>query len=70
MEGPLRSWQCPVWSEASPPQYSHDLPPLHTSGPSHVLLQVGLYYEDVDGVYRGGGVEEENGDEGGGASIE
>ena len=40
------------------------------SGPSHVLLQVGLYYEDIDGEYRGGGLEEEReGNEGGGASI-
>ena len=40
------------------------------SGPSHVLLQVGPYYEDIDGEYRGGVVEEENRNEGGGASIE
>ena len=41
------------------------------SGPSHVLLQVGPYYEDIDGEYRGGGmVEEERENEGGGASIE
>ena len=40
------------------------------SGPSHVLLQVGPYYEDIDGEYQGGGVEEEEGNEGGGVSIE
>ena len=69
MEGPVRPWQCLVWSEISPPPYSQDLPPLHTTGPSHVLLQVGPYYKDLDSEYRGGEVmEEEN--EGGGASIE
>ena len=71
MEGPVRLWQCLVWAEASPPLYTHDLPPLHLSGPSHVLLQVSLYYEDIDGEYRGGGVIEEEGEnEGGGVSIE
>ena len=70
MEGPIRPWQCLVWSEASPPPYTHNLPPLHMSGPLHVLLQVGLYYEDINGEYRGGEVEEENENEGGGASIE
>ena len=70
MEGPVRPWQCLVWSEASPPPYTRDLPPLHTLGPSHVLLQVGLYYDNIDGEYRDGGVEEENGNEGEGASIE
>ena len=39
-------------------------------GPSHVLLQVSPYYEDLNGEYWGGGVEEENGNEGGDASIE
>ena len=29
------------------------------SGPSHVLLQIGLYYEDLDGEYQGGGVAED-----------
>ena len=38
MEGPIQPWQCLVWSETSPPSYSCDLPPLHTMGPSHVLL--------------------------------
>ena len=41
------------------------------SGPSHVLLQVSPYYKDIDGEYQGGGVVEEvEGNEGGGASIE
>ena len=38
MEGPMRPWQCLVWSENNPPPYSEDLPPLHMTGPSHVLL--------------------------------
>ena len=29
------------------------------SGPSHVLLQIGLYYEDLDGEYQGGSVAED-----------
>ena len=72
MEGPVRPWQCLVWSEASPPPYARDLPPLHMLGPSYVLLQVSPYYEDLDGEYRGGDVmgEEEEGNEGGGASVE
>ena len=70
MAGPVRPWQCLVWSEASPPPYMWDLPPLHTSNPSHILLQISPYYEDIDGEYWGGGVEEENVSEGGGASIE
>ena len=41
------------------------------SGLSHILLQVGPYYEDIDGEYWGGGVVEEEGEnEGGSASIE
>ena len=72
MEGPIRPWQCLVWSEESPPQYSRDLPVDHTSRPGGILLQVGPSLIDIDGEYRGGGVveevEEEN--EGGGASIE
>ena len=71
MEGPIQPWQCLVWSEHSPPPYSQDLPLLHTSGPLHTLLQISLYYKDLDGEYRGGGVEEmgeEN--EGGGTSID
>ena len=31
MEGPIRPWQCLVWSDASPPRYSRDLPDGHTS---------------------------------------
>ena len=72
MEGPIRPWQCLVWSEESPPRYTWDLPLDHTSRMGGVLLQVGLSLIDIDGEYRGGGVveeaEEEN--EGGGASIE
>ena len=60
-----------MWAEASPPPYTRDLPLLHTSGPLHVLLQVGPYYEDIDGEYRGGVMEEvDEGNEGGDASIE
>ena len=70
MEGPVRPWQVLVWAEHSPPPYTQDLPLLHTMGPSHVLLQVGPYYEDIDGEYRGGVVEEEQENEGGDASIE
>ena len=70
MEGPVRLWQCLVWSEASPPPYSHNLPPLHLSGPSHVLLQVSPYYEDINSEYRGGGVGGENENEGEGMSVE
>ena len=67
MEGPVRPWQCLVWAEASPPPYSWHTPPLHTSGPSHVLLQVSPYYEDINSEYRGGGVVEEiDENEGGG----
>ena len=54
MEGPVRPWQVLVWVEHSPPPYSWDLLLLHRLGPSHVLLQVGLYYEDINGEYRGG----------------
>ena len=53
--------------------YSEDLPPLHMTGPSHVLLQVGPYYEDTNGEYCGGGVleeEEENENEGRAESVE
>ena len=71
MEGPVRPWQVLVWAEHSPLPYSRDLPLLHTLGPSHVLLQIGLHYEDLDGEYRGGGVvEEEIENEGEDASIE
>ena len=72
MEGPIRPWQCLVWSEESPPTYLRDLPLDHTSRLGGVLLQVGPSLINIDGEYRGGGVveemEEEN--EGGGASVE
>ena len=70
MEGPIRPWQCLVWSEEDPPVYSHRLPPHHTGGPSHVLLQIGPSLVDIDGAYRGGVIEEEIENEGGDASIE
>ena len=70
MEGPVRPWQCLVWSETSPPQYSQDLPDDHTSWPGGILLQVGLLLIDIDGEYRGGGVVEEvEENEGGDVSI-
>ena len=72
MEGPIRPWQCLVWSEESPPRYSRDLLDDHTSRPGGILLQVGPSLIDIDGEYRGGGVveevEEEN--EGEDASVE
>ena len=71
MEGPVRPWQCLVWAEESPPQYSQDLPDDHTSHPGGILLQVGPSWVDIDGEYRGGGVVEEvEENEGGNASIE
>ena len=71
MEGPIRPWQCLVWSDESPPRYSRDLPLDHTSRPGGILLQVGPSLIDVDGEYRGGGVVEEvEENEGGGASVE
>ena len=69
MEGPIRPWQCLVWSEESPPTYTQDLPLSHTSQPGGVLLQIGPSLIDVDGEYRGG-VEEVEENEGGDASIE
>ena len=70
MEGPIRPWQCLVWSDKSPPQYSQELPDNHTSHPGGILLQVGPSLIDVDGEYRGGGfVEEMEENEGGGVSI-
>ena len=70
MEGPIRPWQCLVWSEESPPSYSRDLPLNHTSRLGGVLLQVGPSLIDIDGEYRGGGVMEEvEENEGGDASI-
>ena len=70
MEGPIRPWQALVWAEHSPPPYSRDLPDLHTSRPGGVLLQIGPYYEDLDGEYRGGALEEEEGNEGEGVSVD
>ena len=71
MEGPVRPWQCLVWSEQSPPRYSRDLLINHTSRPGGILLQVGPLLIDFDGEYRGGGVvEEEEENEGGDASVE
>ena len=71
MEGPIRPWQCLVWSDVSPPRYSWDLPDDHTSRPGGVLLQVGPSLYDIDGEYRGGGVVEEvEENEGEGASVE
>ena len=71
MEGPIRPWQCLVWSDASPPRYSRDLPDDHTSQPGGILLQVGPSLIDIDREYRGGGVvEEEEENEGGDASVE
>ena len=57
MEGPLRLWQILVYLEMSPPLYTQDLPALHMTGPSHVLLQISPYYEDLDGEYHGGVAE-------------
>ena len=70
MEGPVRLWQCLVWSKEDPPPYSHWTPPCHTLGLSHILLQIGPARVDINGEYRGGEVGEEDGNEGGGASIE
>ena len=71
MEGPIRPWQCLVWSEESPPRYSRALPEDHTLQPGGVLLQIGPSLVDIDGEYRGGGfVEEEEENEGGDASID
>ena len=71
MEGPIRPWQALVWAEHSPPPYSRDLPLPHTARPGGILLQVGPYYEDIDGEYRGGAVvEEEEENEGGSASVD
>ena len=71
MEGPIRPWQCLVWSDASPPRYSHDLPDDHTSRLGGILLQVGPSLYDIDGEYRGGGVVEEvEENEGEGASVD
>ena len=69
MEGPVRPWQCLVWSEESPPRYSRELLDDHTMRPGGILLQVGPSLIDIDGEYRGGGVVEElEENEGGDAS--
>ena len=71
MEGPVRPWQCLVWSETSPPRYSRDLLDDHTSHPGGVLLQVGPSLIDIDGEFRGDGfVEETEENEGGDVSVE
>ena len=73
MEGPVRPWQVLVWAEHSPPLYTQDLPLLHTSRPSHTLLQIGPYYKDLDGKCRGEvleGLEVDQENESGDASIE
>ena len=71
MEGPLRPWQCLVWSAESPPRYLWDLPLDHTSCLGGILLQVGPSLIDIDGEYRGDGVVEEvEGNKGGDASVE
>ena len=67
MEGPVRPWQCLVWSDASPPRYSQELLDDHTSHLGGILLQVGLSLINIDREYRGGGVVEEiDENEGGG----
>ena len=71
MEGPIRPWQCLVWSDASPPRYSRELPDDHTSRPGGILLQVGPSLIDIDGEFRGGGtVEEIEENEGEDASVD
>ena len=71
MERPIQPWQCLVWSDASPPRYSRELPDDHSSRPGGILLQVGPSLIDVDGEYRGGGVVEEvEENEGGDASVD
>ena len=71
MEGPIRPWQCLVWSEESPLRYSRDLLDGHTLHPGGILLQIGPSLIDIDGEYRGGGVVEEiDENEGGNASVE
>ena len=71
MEGPIRPWQCLVWSNESPPWYSWDLLDNHTSHPGGVLLQVGPSFVDIDREFRGGGyVEEVEENEGEDASVD
>ena len=70
MEGPVRPWQCLVWSKEEPPQYSRDLLDDHTARPGGILLQVGPSLLNIEGEYRGGGVVEEiEENEGGDASL-
>ena len=71
MEGPVRPWQCLVWSDQSPPRYSRDLPDDHSSRPGGILLQIGPLLFNIDREYRGGGVVEDvEENEGGGASVD
>ena len=72
MEGPVRPWQCLVWLGSSPLPYSRDLHLDHMSCPSYILLQIGPNLFDLNGEYHGGGVVEEieEGNEGGGVSVE
>ena len=70
MEGPIRPWQCLIWSEENTPEYFCHLPLSHAGGPSHILLQIGLSLVDIDGEYRGGVIEEEIENEGRDVSIE
>ena len=71
MEGPIRPWQCLVWSDTSSPRYSRELPDDHSLRPGGTLLQVGPSLIDIDGEYRGGGVVEEmEENEGDDASVE
>ena len=53
MAGPVQPWQCLVWSEASPPPYTWDLPPLHTSNPGHILLQISPLISCLSRQYSG-----------------
>ena len=44
MEGPVRPWQCLVWSDESPPRYSQSLPDDHTSHPvSHTDIELSSF---------------------------
>ena len=57
-----------MYSEMSPPLYMQDLLALHQTGPSHTLLQIRPYYEDLDGEYCRGVAE--GGEEGKEVEIE
>ena len=64
--------QSGLGGDDTPDNYQQpNLPLLHTTGLSHILLQVGPYYEDLNGEYRGevGEVMDE-GNEGGNVFIE